>query len=213
MATSFGVGVALFTINVIGWIGDSRMPAWFMALFELVERDHPERTYWPLLFATGVPAIPFLLWKARLEAYEDRRRVTLFVGVIALGLMPFVLAVVATPFVPALRFALVQQRVGVVLYVALASIVPVAAYSVAVDRVMDLQFLIRTTLKYALARYAVWAMSLGPLAYVGFDIQANQQLTIAEYLELSRPVGPLALSAVALITLVLRQHLLRAIDR
>lgn len=78
---------------------------------------------------------------------------------------------------------------------------------------MDLQFVIRATLQYALARYAVWALSLGPMAYVGFDIYANQQLTIAQYLERSRPVGPLALSTVGLVTLVLRQHLLRAIDR
>ena len=79
----------------------------------------------------------------------------LFVGALGVGLTPFVLAVVATPFVPALRDPTVQQVVGVVLYGALASIVPVTAYSVAVDRVMDLKFLIRTTLRYALARYAV----------------------------------------------------------
>ena len=138
---------------------------------------------------------------------------TVFVGALAVGLMPFLLAVIATPFVPALQGGPVQQRVGVVLYASLASIVPIAAYSVAVDRVMDLQFFIRTTLKYALARYAVWAMSLAPITYVGFDVQANQELTIAEYLARSRPVGPLALSAVGLITLTFRQHLLRAVDR
>ena len=76
-----------------------------------------------------------------------------------------------------------QPRVGVVLYAALATIVPVTVYSVAVDRVMDLQLLVRITLQYALARYAVWAVGLGPLFYVGFDIHANQQLTIAEYIE------------------------------
>ena len=137
----------------------------------------------------------------------------LFVGALAVGLVPFVLAVVATPFVPAFRDPMVQQRVGVVLYAALASIVPVTAYSVAVNRVMDLKFLVRTTLQYALARYAVWTMCLGPLVYVAFDIHANQQLTIAEYLERSRPAGPFAFSTVGLVALASRQHLLRAIDR
>ena len=210
---SFVVGAVLFTINAVGRFVDSMMPAWFMALFEMLDRDHPERVFWPLLFAIGAPAIPFLVWKTRLEADEDRRRVMLFVGALAIGLMPFVLAVVVTPFVPALRDPLVQRRVGVVLYAGLASIVPITAYSVVVDRVMDLQFLVRVTLQYALARYAVWAFSLGPLVYVGFDIHANQQLTIAEYLGRSRPVGPLALSAVGLIALAVRQHLLRAVDR
>ena len=210
---SFAIGVTLFTVNGLGRLGTSTMPAWFMALFELLERERPEGVYWPLLFVIGAPAIPFLLWKARLAAYEDRRRVTLFVVALAVGLMPFLLAVIATPLVPALQGGPLQEHVGVVLYVSLASIVPVAAYSVAVDRVMDLQFIIRATLKYALARYAVWGMSLGPIAYVGYDVQANQQLTIAEYIERSRPVGPLALSAVGLITLTLREHMLRAVDR
>ena len=210
---SFGVGVALFTINALGWTGASTMPPWFMALYAPLEREQPEGFYWPLLFVIGAPAIPYLLWKTRREARDDRRRVMVFVGALAVGLLPFLLAVVATPFVPALQGGPLQQRVGVVLYVTLASIVPIAAYSVAVDRVMDLQFFIRTTLKYALARYAVWAMSLVPITYVGFDVQANQELTIAEYLDDSRPVGPLVLSAVGLITLTFRQHLLRAIDR
>ena len=210
---SFCVGAVLFTTNAIGRLGDSTMPAWFMALFELLDRNHPERVYWPLLFFVAGPAIPFLLWRTRLDRHEDRRRVMFFVGALAVGLMPFVLAVVVTPFVPAFQDPSVKQRVGVVLYAALASIVPATVYSVAVARVMDLQFLIRITLQYALARYAAWVVSLGPLVYVGFDIHANQQLTIAEYLQRSRPACPLALSLIGLTTLALRQHLLRAIDR
>ena len=210
---SFALGAVLFVINAIGRFGDSTMPGWSMALFEVLDHDHPERVYWPLLCAIAAPAIPYLLWKTRFEAYEDRRRVMFFVGALAVGLAPFLLAVVATPFVPALRDPLVQPRVGVVLYAALATVVPATAYSVAVNRVMDLQFLIRMTLQYALARYAVWAVCLAPLVYVGLDVHANQQLTIAEYLERSRPTGPLALSTVGLTVLALRQNLLRAVDR
>ena len=210
---SFGVGAVLFVTNAIGRIGDSTMPSWVMTLFELLGRNYPERIYWPLLFAIAAPAIPFLLWKTRFETYEAHRRVLLFVGALGVGLTPFLLAVVATPFVPALRDPSVQQRIGVLLYGALASIAPVTAYSVAVERVMDLKFFIRTTLQYALARYAVWAVSLGPLAYVAFDVHANQELAVADYLERLRPTGPLALSSVGLIALALRRRLLRAIDR
>ena len=210
---SFGIGAMLFAANAIGWFGDSTSSAWWMALLELLHRDHPEGVYWPLLSAVAAPALPFLLWKTRLESCDDRRRAMLFVGALVVGLTPFVLAVVATPFVPAFRDPLLQQHVGVVLYAALAAIVPVTAYSVAVGRVMDLQLFVRVTLQYALARYAVWAVSLVPLVYVGLDIHANQQLTIAEYLERSRPTGPLALSTVGLIVLALRQNLLRAVDR
>ena len=126
----------------------------------------------------------------------------LFVGAMAIGLGPFVLAVVATPFVPALQDPTMQQRVGVVLYAVLASVVPITAYSVAVDRVMVLQFLIR---EHVAARPgAVRRLGHQPraAAYVGFDIQANQHLTVAQYLERFRPTGPLALSTAGLIALV-----------
>ena len=210
---SFVLGMVLFAANAICGYGGWTIAEWSLAPVDLLDRNDVESAYWPLLFAVAVPAIPFLLWKARLETHEDRRRVMLFVGALVVGLAPFVLAVVAMPFVPALRDMLVMQRVGIVLYGGLASIVPLTVYSVAVDRVMDVRFFIRSTLKYATARYAVWAISFGPIAYVGFDIYANQQLTIAQYLERSRPVGPLALSAVGLVSLTLRPHLLRAIDR
>ena len=144
VGVSFGVGAVLFTINAIGWFGDSTSPAWLMALFELFDRDDPEGAYWLLVTTIAAPAVPFLLWKTRLEAYDDRRRVMLFVGALGVGLTPFVLAVVAAPFVPLLGDPVVQQRAGVFLYAALASIVPITAYSVTVDRVMDLQFLIRS---------------------------------------------------------------------
>ncbi len=213
VGVSFAAGTVLFTTNAISWLGDSTSPAWLMTLFQLFDRDDPEGAYWLLTTTIAAPAVPFLLWKTRLEAYDDRRRVMLFVGALAVGLTPFVLAVAAAPFVPLLRDPVVQQRAGVFLHAALASIVPITAYSVMVDRVMDLQFLVRVTLQYALARYAVWAVSLGPLVYVGFDIEANQHLTIAEYLERTRPTGPLALSTAGVIALASRRHLLRAIDR
>lgn len=210
---SFGAGVVLFTTGTLGSWSDWTMPAGLMSPFELFDRYNPKSVYWPLLFATAAPAIPFLLWKVRRESYDNRRRVMIFVGGLAAGLTPFVVAVVATPFVPALSDASVRHHVGIALYAALALIVPVTAYSVAMGRVMDLQFFVRTALKYALARHAVWAVSLGPIAYVGFDIYTNQQLTIAQYLQRSRPVGPFALSALGLVALTFRHHLLRAIDR
>ena len=213
VGVSFVVGTVLFVTNAVGYFADSTLPAGLTAFFELVDRDHQEWVYWPLLCVIAAPALPFLLWRTSLETYEARRRVTLFVGALVIGLTPFLLAVVATPFVSVLRDPLVHQRVGVVLYGALMSIVPLVTYCVLVERVMDLQFVIRVTLQYALARYAVWAVSLGPLAYVVLDIHANQQLTIAEYFQRFQPMGPLALSAAGLIVLSLRQHLLRAIDR
>ena len=59
---SFVVGAVLLTINAVGRFDDSMMPAWFMALFELLDRDHPERIFWPLLFAIGAPEVAPISW-------------------------------------------------------------------------------------------------------------------------------------------------------
>ena len=56
---SFAVGVALFTINAVGWLGPSATPSWFMALYALLEREQPEGSYWPLLFMIGRPQFLF----------------------------------------------------------------------------------------------------------------------------------------------------------
>ena len=216
VGVSFAVSVPYSSrLTPSGGLAVRRCPAWLMALFEVsstvtIPNGSTGR------YSAPLQPRPFHISCGRrgLRMHEDRRRVMFFVGALAVGLAPFLVAVVATPFVPALRDPrCVQPRVGVVLYAALATIVPATAYSVAVGRVMDLQLFVRITLRYALARYAVWAVSLGPLAYVGFDVHANQQLTITEYVERSRLFGPLALSMVGLMVLMSRQHLLRAIDR
>jgi GAF domain-containing protein len=129
-----------------------------------------------------------------------------------LGLTPMILAVVATPFVPALADAGVRQRVGVVLYAALASIVPMTAYAVAVGRVMDLQFVVRTTLHYALARTAIWGVIIGPITYLLADVFWHRDLTIAQYLDHRRPFAVFALSGVGLLALTSRPWLARTVD-
>lgn len=113
VAVSFWVGTVLFVTNAVSQFRDPTMPTWLSTFFELVDRNHPEGVYWPLLSAVAAPAIPFLLWKTRLETYEDRRRVMLFVGALGGGLTPFAVAVAATPFFPQLQDPLVQHRIGI----------------------------------------------------------------------------------------------------
>ncbi len=169
--------------------------------------------YWPAIVVVALPAIPYLLWKSRVEVTGDRRRVQVFVTALALGLSPFVLAILASTLVPILREPPWRDGIGVVLYVALASIVPATIYAVRVDRVLDLHLVLRRTAQYALARYSVWCVGLLPLVVLAFNIRVSMNVTLAEYVSAPLPLALLSLSAGSFLVLLSRHRLLRAVDR
>ncbi len=214
VAVATAAAVVLFAATAL-----RMQPAWpitdpvVMAVLEALNRSTPSSLYFPLLFAIALPAVPFLVAKSRLESAGRRRQVTWFLAALALGLTPMLVAVVATPFVPALSDPAVRQPIGVLLYLALGLIVPMTAYAVAVNHVMDLQFVIRATLQYALARYAIWAAILAPLTYLALDVFVNRGLTFLEYLEARHPSALLALSGFGFVALTFRSQLVGAVDR
>ena len=81
---------------------------------------------------------------------------------LGLALSPIVTAVLLTPVVPALASPEWRSRVGAILYIALASMVPTTAYAVAVNHVLDLHLVIRKTFQYGLAKTSVWCAILLP---------------------------------------------------
>jgi len=214
LVTALVVAVLMFAANIVRqsqlW---PAAPASVTAMLKATNRNAPNSLHWPLLFALALPAIPFLLVKSRLVGADDRRRTTWFLVALGLGFLPIVAAVIVTPFVPAFHDPAVRHRVGLGLYLALASIVPMTAYAVAVNRVMDLQFVIRATLQYALARYAIWAVILAPLSFLALDVVVNRGLTFVQYLDARQPAGLLGLSCLGLVALTFRPHLVRAVDR
>lgn len=214
VVVALAAAILMFAANVVAlqhlWLD---APPVVVATLTVLDRDAPMSLHWPLLFALALPAIPFLLAKSQLVSADGRRRVRLFLVALGVGLLPMMSAVIATPFVPAFSDPAIRQRVGVWLYLALGSIVPMTAYAVAVDRVMDLQFVIRATLHYALARYAIWAAIGAPLTYLALDVFVNRGLTFLQYLDARQPTGLLALSGSGLVALTFRPHLVRAVDR
>jgi Protein kinase domain/GAF domain len=209
------VGSVLFGTSFVveahhAWAFDgARLPG----IFHAFDRQAPQSMYWPLCFGLALPAVPFLVAKSRTESPERRRKVARFLAALAFGLLPILVAAIATPFISALRTADYRQSLGVVVYLGLASIVPMTAYAVAVNHVMDWQFVIRMALRYALARYAIRAAILAPLSYLAIDVFLHRGLTILQYLELQRPTGLLAFSGLGLVALTFRPHLVRAVDR
>lgn len=188
-------------------------PAVVSAVLRPFRRNTPESLYWPLVFVFVLLAVAFLLVKAQRLGAESRRRTRWFLAALGAGLLPVGVAVIATPFVPQMADPDVRRRVGVVVYLGLLSIVPTTAFAVTVQRVMDLQFVIRTALQYALARYAIWTAIVAPLGYLVLDVWVNRTLTVQQFLDARRPAPLLALVMAALAALTYRAQLLRAVDR
>lgn len=206
-------GWLLFVANVVmaqqTWLVEN---ARVLTVLEAFDR-RPKSMYWPLLFGTLLPALPFLLAKGRLETPERRRKVAWFLCALVIGLTPMIVAASLTPFTDAFDDPAFRRRVGIGLYLALGSVVPMTAYAVAVDRIMDLQFVVRAALQYTLARYAIRAAILAPLAYLALDVFVHRGLTFLQYFDTRQPVGLLLLSALGLLALTFRAHLVGAVDR
>ncbi len=192
------------------WIVDN--PA-LSAAFSSINRQAEGSIYWQVILLGALPAVPFLLSKLRQESGTRRRQLRWFLGALAFGLTPLLVAAFVAPFVPALREPAVRQRLGLVIYAALASIVPMTAYAVSVQRVMDVRFVIAATLRYALARYAIWAVILAPITWLATDVFVNRGLTFLQYLDTRHPAGVMTLSVLGLLALTFRPHLVRLVDR
>jgi hypothetical protein len=208
LAVAACLGGVLFVSN--GLLNSSAVLG---GVLRIVDRNSATLLYWPVLFAVAAPAIVFLLWKSRMEMAANRRRITWFVMSLAVGFAPMVVAVILTPLVPQLTRPEWQMPIGIVLYAALASIVPSTAYAVIVSHVMDVHLVIRRTFQYGLARSSVWCAIAGPLLFVAFDLYRHRSMTVEQYLSGGRPIAPLVLSFLSLAVLTFRHRLLELLDR
>jgi hypothetical protein len=212
LVTSGIVGVALFAANAgLAFATGAAAPA--VEMMRLLDRTSETAIYWPVLFTVAAPGIPYLIWKSRVETAANRRKITWFVASLGIALSPVLLAVLLTPLIPSLTSPAWRARIGMIVYVALASIVPTTAYAVAVNQVMDLHLVIRRTLQYGLAKTSVWCAILLPLLYLLLDIYGNRSLRVEEYLTVRRPFEPLLLSLVSFGILTFRHQILRHVDR
>jgi hypothetical protein len=209
LVVTSALGLILFSANAV--LGLTTVPE--AGMLWLLDRTASTLLYWPLLFAVAAPAIPYLIWKSRVETAANRRKVTWFVGSLGVALSPMLIAVLVAPLLPALGSPWWRTRVGAILYIALASMVPTTAYAVAVSHVMDLHLVLRRTLQYGLAKTSVWCAILLPLFYVVFDVYRHREFRVEEYLTVRRPFEPLLLSILSFGVLTFRHQILRHVDR
>ena len=164
----------------------------------------PQLAYWPVLFATAATALPYLLWRAHRQDAATRQRIALFVLSVAVGIAPFLVAVIAAPIVPGTRLPSgARDCRAVPRYGRAGPIVPMTAYSVLVRRVIDVRGLLQRTGRHTGARAVVWAASLLPLLLVAWQLYVHRDISLAKLA--SQPAFSPAL-AIGLVGLILDRH-------
>lgn len=187
-------GVATFAINLVKDLGGA---------------------YWPISFLLMLPAGPFLLERARHVSPGDRRRVWLFVGAMTAGLTPIAVDVLLQSLIPgwlARESRVPWNWVPFFVLAALLSVPLTTAYSVVIERVLDLTLMVRAAMQYALARLTIFAIIAVPGLWALWSMYRTPSHTIVDVVS-ARPVSLATAFLVLAVILPTRQRIINQLDR
>jgi len=210
---SLVVGGVLFALNLFHALASATALAQTTLVTSFLSNGD---VYWTVLFLAAMPMWPFLVWRARHSRADQRRRTTLFVAGLTLGLVPVTIEVILEALIP--RYQQIMQGAAgtwtsAVIYLSLASTPIVTAYSVLVDRVVDARFFLRAAAQYSLARYTILSAILVPVLTLAAYVYLHRDQSLTQILSGPGPLLLAALSVTALVALALRDRVLLALDR
>jgi hypothetical protein len=213
LRASLAVGAVLLAANAVLALGAlgvslSGLATWAV----LLDRGSGGGYYSFALFGVAAPALPYLLWKSRLEPRDERRRAAIFAGSLVAGVAPMLIAVLISPFVSFFDTPSNRDLVGIWLHVCLLSVVPLTAYAVLVHRVIDFGLLVTKAMKHGMVRYAVWLATLAPFAYLALLVYFHRDLAVAEIARGDDATAFLFTILLCLAAPPLRRLVLRAAD-
>lgn len=213
---SIAIGILLAAGDAIGLAahlaGSTAARALPLALFQF-DSGIP----WVILAFACLPALPFVLWKARFARADERRRVQIFSFGLFAGTAPMLVFALAyylfdamTPWIasPAGRVT-----TALVVYPPLLALPAITAYSVLVQRVFEIRVLVRTAIRYALARWTVLGLATVPFVLLAVHLVREREASLVELISGGRGALLLVVSVAALGALQLRRPVLNAIDR
>ena len=213
LAASLTAGGVLLGANVILSLGAVGVPIGSLARWAApFSRSVGGGVYAIVLFGLAVPALPYLAWKARDAPRDDRRRVRLFAGSLVAAVAPMLIAILLSPFVRFFDTPANRDAIGVGLYICLMALVPLTAYAVLVQRVIDFRLLVTRAMQHGFVRYAVWLLTLAPFASLAALVVANRHETFSAIAAGGQAVSFAAAIVLCLIAPPLRRLVLRATD-
>jgi hypothetical protein len=172
---------------------------------------------WTSAVILELPSVLLLIVKTRTALPDERRRATLFVAGLVVGMAPLLIDVLLSALIPPYaEFMAAPQRnrvAGSAVAGAILLLPFITAYAVVVDRALETKFIVRLAIQYMLARYTVLALLTVPLAlFLGY-LYVHRHEPLVEILTQASPRVWLVLLALALGMAAVRKPVLRAIDR
>lgn len=177
--------------------------------------QYDDRVFWQTLTLLTLACLSLLIVKWRRAARGERRRLSWFVLGIAVGTLPMLVHIVLAVAVPGYA-AFAQEPdtsralgIGLTLFTLVIPLTTI--YAVAAEQALDVSFVVRRAVQYALARYTVLAAIVALLVAAAVIAYGNRARPLSEVAGGS----PLATGVMALLVtlLLLRRALLRVIDR
>ena len=212
---SLAIGALLFLSNLLAWLPGRDAAAGWLKTFDVLLANE-DGHFWTVLLLLAAPVLPFLAWRAHHSRADQRRRIMVFVGGLSLGLLPVAIEVLLEALIP--RYGhLMQGAAGrwsaAAIYLLLAATPIVTAYSVLVDRVLDVRLFLRAAVQYSLARLTILAAIFVPFVVLTGYVYARRDQTLTHILSGPGPFVLLALTVTALLALALRDRMILALDR
>lgn len=209
------VGTVLFAVNLL--IGVVPIPGSIAPILGSLALDHESGRYWSLLFLLALGALVLARRRNRDAEPEERRRVHLFMTGIVVGSVPILATVLVAGLVPAVHRLLDDPRflrpVAFVDYFFVLTIPLTTAIAVRMPGLLNVQWILRRTTQYLLARTSLLALlALPGLLLVG-HLYRNREQSLASLLTGPQAGTLLGLVALGAVLLLMRRPLLRALDR
>jgi len=214
MRASLIVGVGLFVANVAYFIASlgpatERLHA---LLFEFA-RGNISGLYWPLQYALAIPALPTLIWNARVAPITERRRLSILIGGLVVGAAPTLLWVFAAAVSPGFLERFPIGPAGWVLYPTLLSTPFTAGYAVLVHQALNAPLIIRRAIQYAMARYTILTLALLPMVLLVATAYRQRNVPLSGLLGGASGLLFFGLVVVAVVAWQGRRELLERVDR
>ena len=171
--------------------------------------------FWQTVTLLLLPSLALLVAKLRVADRTARRRLAWVVAGFVIGTLPMVVHVLLASLVPAYAAFASAPRHGRLIGMSLTAfslVIPATtAYAVVVEHVLDVRFVIRRAVQYALARYTVLALMAGPVIVLLSVGLGNYRKPVGEIV---RDFPLLTVEfLVAASMLAWRRRLLESIDR
>jgi hypothetical protein len=215
-AASAAFGAAAFAVNlsIAIWPMQPPVAGWRSWLATGVSSPS---VYWPVLLLASAAAGVALIVRMFRSRGTDRIRVRIFAAGLSFGFAPLFVEIAIEELWQAygefVHRPSIEPWAAVVLFVPLALVPFITAYSVVYDRVVDTRLVIRTAIQHALAKYTIAVATLIPFAALLFYLFHYRADPLTTLLSGPRPVILVAAIAAGVVSLRLRKRILHAIDR